>query len=68
MAIIDLPAHAYLNGGAEVVEIERIDPPIHEAEAVRGADDGIAVDIQDRAAVDADAVDIAAEPLPCVRQ
>ena len=59
-ALLDLPA--------EVLAVEHVDAPVHEAEAVRRAHDGIDAEVQDGAVVDADAVEVATPALPRLGQ
>jgi hypothetical protein len=51
-----------------MVGIEQVDPAVHEAEAVRRADDRVARDVQDRPAMDRHAGQVAAMGLPGISQ
>lgn len=65
MAVGNLLTNAGLEFATEALQVEGVDAAIHEAKAVRGADDGLAIQIENRALVDLDEVEVAAELLPC---
>jgi hypothetical protein len=64
MAIHDETTQPLFHEETKSVGIKRVDPPVHEAKAIRRADDGIAADLENRTTMDLDAWDIAAELFP----
>jgi hypothetical protein len=55
-----------LNLPTEPLRVQRIDPPVHKAEAVGRADESIAVHIKDRSLMDRDEIEAVGESLPGV--
>ena len=66
MPLADEGLQAFLDLPPKMLAIRHVDPTVHEAEAIRRANDGIDTEIKDGAAVDADAIQVAGEPLPYV--
>ena len=64
MALHDEPLEPLLHVPPEVPAVQQVDAAIHKAEAVGGADDGVARDVEDRAPMYAHAFEVTAIAVP----
>ncbi len=66
MTLHDKPLQPLLHVPAEVPAVQQVDATIHKAEAVGGADDGVARYVEDRATMYSYAFEIATVAVPCI--
>lgn len=64
VALCDDVPDSILKPGAEVPDVFRIDPAVHKPEAVRGADNRVAGNFEDRSVVNLNKVQVATEVRP----
>ena len=64
----DRVLQSLLDVPAEVMRVDGVDAAVHETEAVGRADDRFTINVEDRAAMDGDAFQVAAEALPRVSE
>src|SRR5262249_35182437 len=66
MPLADEGLETFLDLSAEMPAVVHVDSAVHVAEAIRRADDGIDAEVKDGPAMNADAIQVAAEPFPGV--